>query len=768
MAKEERDKFSSLIRDYTIFDNLIEGFQIISPDWVYIYVNDAAAEQSNAKKDFILGKTVMEVYPGIEKTELFSKFEKCMNERISVSFENEFTFPEGSKTWFEAKIEPIPEGIIILSTDVTERKKAEESLKSSETQYKSLFSNMTEGFALGEPILDKNGNPVDFRFIEINDAFQKQSGLKREDIIGKPMGQVLPNLEKEWTNRYCRVALTSEEETFTQYNEDTGRYYDVYCYSPNKGQFAIVFQDVTERRKLEESLRKSEEKYRTLFNSIDEGFCIIELIFDADNKPIDYRFLEINPAFENQTGLKNAICKTIKDFVPDIEEYWIQLYGNIALTGEPQRYINYAEGLGRIYEGYAFKIGGEESRKVAIIFNDITDRKEAEEELRKSEAQFQVLVQNLDSGVALVDETGKFDLVNPAFMEIFGLSSELDILNVNSQDWGQWEVYGEDGKLLPVDEHPVRKVAITGKSVKNQLVSVRNPGDDNLKWLLISAEPILDKNNNIKMIICNYYNITEHKKAEKELKQARDHLEEQVQERTKELKNAINELKRSNEELQSFAYITSHDLQEPLRTMGSYAGLLKRRYGEELDSDADEFIDYMVSGSKRMKGMIQGLLDYSRVGTPGKEFKEFNAEEALDHAITNLNSSIEECHAEVTHEFLPNIVADESQITRVFQNLIGNALKFRKEDVKPKIHISVQEKEGEYVFSVADNGIGLEEQYSDRIFEVFKRLHAIGEYEGAGIGLAIVKRIIDSHGGRVWVESEFGVGSTFYFSIPIK
>ncbi|MGZ7210079.1 MAG: sensor histidine kinase, partial [Methanobacterium sp.] len=235
-----------------------------------------------------------------------------------------------------------------------------------------------------------------------------------------------------------------------------------------------------------------------------------------------------------------------------------------------------------------------------------------------------------------------------------------------------------------------------------------------------------------------------------------------------ERKEAINELERSNKELQSFAYITSHDLQEPLRSIASYAQLLQRRYEGKLDSDADDFIDFMVAGATRMKDQIQGLLDYSRVGTHGEEFNKFNAGDALNIALSNLKSSIDEYDADVNPDPLPDIVADESQITRVFQNLISNALKFRREGIQPKIHVSAQNKDDEYIFSVQDNGIGIEEQYNDRIFEVFKRLHAIGEYEGAGIGLAIVKRIIERHGGRLWVESEFGVGSTFYFSIPAK
>jgi len=234
------------------------------------------------------------------------------------------------------------------------------------------------------------------------------------------------------------------------------------------------------------------------------------------------------------------------------------------------------------------------------------------------------------------------------------------------------------------------------------------------------------------------------------------------------LKEIIEELERSNNELESFAYITSHDLQEPLRTIASYAQLIERRYKDKLDPDADEFIEFMVDGSRRMKQMIQGLLDYSRVGTRGHEFTEFESEDALNYALSNLGTAISKADAEITSDELPVTFADKDQMVRVFQNLIGNALKFHREGLKPKIHISARKEDGEYIFSISDNGIGLEEQYSNQIFEVFKRLHAIGEYHGTGIGLAIVKRIIDRHGGRVWVESEPCVGSTFYFTIPTE
>lgn len=237
-----------------------------------------------------------------------------------------------------------------------------------------------------------------------------------------------------------------------------------------------------------------------------------------------------------------------------------------------------------------------------------------------------------------------------------------------------------------------------------------------------------------------------------------------------ERKELEDELRRSNDELQQFAYVASHDLQEPLRTISSFTQLLDRRYKEKLDPDADEFIGYVVEAAQRMQQMILDLLEYSRIMTAGKELIRINSNEALDTALFYLKGLIEDCNVEITHDKLPKIVADQGQITKVFQNLISNSIKFSKPNESPKIRISAEknEKNREYIFSVQDNGIGMELQYAERIFTIFQRLHTLDEYQGTGIGLAIVKRIIERHGGHIWVESELGKGSTFYFTIPIN
>jgi light-regulated signal transduction histidine kinase (bacteriophytochrome) len=231
------------------------------------------------------------------------------------------------------------------------------------------------------------------------------------------------------------------------------------------------------------------------------------------------------------------------------------------------------------------------------------------------------------------------------------------------------------------------------------------------------------------------------------------------------LNKTLSDLERSNADLEQFAYVASHDLQEPLRMVSSYTQLLARRYKGRLDKDADEFIAYAVDGADNMQRLIYDLLSYSRVGTRGKPPEAVPADAALDRALDNLKIAVEESRAVVERDPLPTITADDVQLTQVFQNLIANALKFRG-DESPRVRVACEARGNEWIFSVRDNGIGIDPQYLERIFIIFQRLHKRGQYPGTGIGLAMCKKIILRHGGRIWVESEPGKGSTFYFSLP--
>jgi len=244
-------------------------------------------------------------------------------------------------------------------------------------------------------------------------------------------------------------------------------------------------------------------------------------------------------------------------------------------------------------------------------------------------------------------------------------------------------------------------------------------------------------------------------------------LEDKVAERTIAYKELISRLRNANRDLAQFAYVASHDLQEPLRMISSYLQLLSKRYSGHIDKDADEFIGYAVDGATRLQRMINDLLTFSRVGTRGRPFAKMDVGVVLGFALTNLEVAIEEAHAKVTHNNLPTVKADEVQLLQLFQNLIENAIKFRS-DKPPAIHVSAERGDGEWVFSVKDNGIGVDPQYRDRLFVIFQRLHSAAKYPGTGIGLALCKRIVERHSGRIWVESELGKGSTFRFTIPDK
>jgi light-regulated signal transduction histidine kinase (bacteriophytochrome) len=244
-----------------------------------------------------------------------------------------------------------------------------------------------------------------------------------------------------------------------------------------------------------------------------------------------------------------------------------------------------------------------------------------------------------------------------------------------------------------------------------------------------------------------YRDITERKNAEEQIRRA------------------LLDLQRSNQDLEQFAYVASHDLQEPLRMVASYTELLAQRYEGQLDDKAQSYIRYAVDGASRMQRLINDLLTYSRVNTRGQAFQPTDSHAVLGEALQNLTAAIEESRAIITNDDLPTVHADGTQLLQLLQNLVGNAIKFRGGDF-PHVHLSARKDGREWIFAVRDNGIGIDEKHADRLFVIFQRLHGRQEYPGTGIGLAVCKRIVERHGGRIWFESEPGKGSTFYFTLP--
>ena len=295
------------------------------------------------------------------------------------------------------------------------------------------------------------------------------------------------------------------------------------------------------------------------------------------------------------------------------------------------------------------------------------------------------------------------------------------------------------GRELGPEELPMQVAARTGQPQLDFELQIGRPGD--LTYTLLGgAVPLFDPAGRPWGVVAAFHDITERKQLE-------------------------DELRRSNAELEQFAYVASHDLQEPLRAVAGMVQLLGQRYQGKLDERADEYIGHAVEASQRMQNLINDLLDYSRVGRFGKPIEPTAVESSLKTALANLQVSVQENQAQITHDPLPTILADPGQLTQVLQNLIGNALKFRGNS-PPRIHIGAEKVERAWRIAVSDNGIGIEPQYFERIFLVFQRLHTRREYAGTGIGLSLCMKIIERHGGQIWVESQPGQGSTFYFTIP--
>jgi PAS domain S-box-containing protein len=371
-------------------------------------------------------------------------------------------------------------------------------------------------------------------------------------------------------------------------------------------------------------------------------------------------------------------------------------------------------------------------------------RRRAEAAMRESEERFRSLTELSSDWYWEQDEELRFTTMSKNEADSLALPAEIFL---GKRRW-ELDLFGVSAAQL--EEH---KAVHEARRPFHDFEYGHRDEAGKIRYLSISGQPIFDEEGRFKGYRGVGKDITRRKLDEAALRHAHDELEAQAR-----------ELSRSNEELQQFAYVASHDLQEPLRMISSYTQLLERRYGDKLDANAREFMDFIVDGAARMKQLIEDLLAYSRVGTRGRDFQPTSSEDALAKALANLRAAQEASAAVVTHDKLPEVLADGAQLTQVFQNLIGNAMKFRGGEA-PRIHVSAQTRDEVWVFEVRDNGIGLDPQYADRIFMMFQRLHNKAEYPGTGIGLAICKKIVERHGGRIWVESTPGRGSTFGFTL---
>ncbi len=503
-------------------------------------------------------------------------------------------------------------------------------------------------------------------------------------------------------------------------------------------------QEIRQRKLFEEALRASENRTRLIVDHAYDAFVAMDH---------DGRVLEWNAEAEKVFGWtrQEAAGRQLSELI--MPERFREIH-----EAGLKRYLETGSGpvLNRRLEVSALRRSGHEfpaeitvtpidvgeMTLFASFVRDITERQKAEQALKDSEALYHSLVESLPLHVFRKDLQGRFTFANESFCHTLHRPLR-EIVGRTDTDFYPPELakkYQEDDQ----------KVLHEGETLED--IEEHETAGGRSLFVHVIKTPIVDANGQRVGLQGIFWDVTDRIQSEKALKAT------------------AAELSRSNTELQQFAYVASHDLQEPLRMVASYTQLLQRRYQDKLDADANEFIRYAVDGARRMQTLINDLLAYSRVGTRGKPFKKTDCEAVLQAALSNLQIAIRESGAEVTHDPLPTVMGDVTQLIQLFQNLVGNAIKFHGQD-PPRVHIGVErivEPTGEdcWKFSVRDNGIGIEPQFFDRIFAIFQRLHSRDEYPGTGIGLAVCKKIIERHGGRIWVESTQGQGTTFFFTIP--
>jgi len=616
--------------------------------------------------------------------------------------------------------------------DISERKRAEQEIREREERYHTLFNSMDEGYCIIEMMFDESDRPVDWRYLEVNRSFEQQNGM--HEVTGKRVRELVPDLEERWFDLYGRVALTGEPvRHINEVKALNGSWFDLYAFrigGSDSRKVAVLFTNITERKQTESALRESEERYRTLFNSIDEAFCVIEMIFDDHDQPVDYRFLVVNPTFERQTGLHGATGKRMRALVPTLEAHWFEIYGKVARTGESVRFVNVAKDMGnRCFDVYACRVGGAGSHKVAIAFNDITERKQMEETLRAEDDRVRFVMDSMPQKIITARADGFVDYFNPQWAEFTGLSLE----QINNEGWKHF-VHPDD---LP------ETMRLWANSISSSEVSLREHrfrrADGEYRWHLSRTVPMRDAAGRVAMWIGSSTDVHEVKEADR----------------------------RKDE----FLAMLAHELRNPLAPIRNMLEVMKRADGDrDLTQPA---LATMERQLRQMTRLIDDLLDANRISQGKISLRREKVEVAsVIRQVVEANGPdylVARQELAVTLPPQPVFVhADPVRLAQVFGNLLHNASKFSGPG--DLISLVIEQQGNEAVISVKDFGIGIPSGLLPNIFEMFRQGDQTLERTrgGLGIGLTLARRLVEMHGGSVQASSA-GVdrGSEFVVRLPV-
>jgi PAS domain S-box-containing protein len=704
----------------------------------------------------IIGKSIQEFFTDIAIQKNIEQVIQNLNSKYRQPIEFEITHTDKTiKTllWTSSQLFD-EDGKTLLSSigqivDITERKNNELALIESEKLYRTLFENMLNGFAHCRLVIE-NGKPVDYIYVTVNKAFETQTGLL--NVIGKKVSEAIPGIHEKdpkVLETFSRVVFTGQPDKSELYVSALKSWFLVSSYKTTPNHFVIIFDSINERKKAEIKLIESEARLKLSLETNQTGVWELNL---EDNNII--RTTTHDKIFGYETLLPKFTLETFTEHLLPADRNWVSKMVKEAIEAKREfkleSRIRRADGAIRwIFARGTPKLNSEGKVESLLgIIQDITERKLNDEALAKTENNLRSLFENTQTGYLLMDTNFTIVEFNNLMEKYFTIA---------------------DNKILKKNENILNSlITERQESFSKSLKEVMNGAklnsetsfllpDGNPLWLDSRLYPVTNQEGIVMGACMSYEDVTSRKLDEQKIQELNKTLDKKVLDRTAQYESL-------NKELEAFTFSVSHDLRAPLRAVNSYAQILEEEQKDKLNEDGQLMLKNIKNNGQKMGRLIDDLLAFSRLGRQEIKMVQVNMNELATTAIEELNQ-ISPNHAAIQLSPLPEVEGDYTLLYQVMMNLIGNAIKYSSKKEKPVIEIYAEQKEGKTIFTIKDNGAGFDMRFADKLFGVFQRLHSEQEFEGNGVGLAIVQRIINKHGGKIWGEGKENEGASFYFTL---
>ena len=762
-----------------VLEQVSDEHLTMDADFRILSVNAAAERALGRPREALIGRTHWEAFPASVGTPLERQYRCVLADRVEAHFTYHYT-GEDYDRHLEIDAYPTDEGgIALFWRDVSEQVRAERRVREAAERLRAIYDGTYEYIGL----LDLNGKVLD-----ANRASLEFAGSSRDDVIGRPFWQTpwfasTPGAPEIVRRSLLRAAAGEfvRYEAHLRRPSGEGRTFDISLHPvrDERGNVVLIVpegRDITERQRTEAALRSSEERYRALFESLDQGFCVIEIILDGEGQPVDYRFIEANPAFVKQTGLTNAVGRLARDAVPDLESHWTETYGRVALTGESVRFENRSVPMGRWFDVFAFPLGALERRRVALLFTDITASKVSATERERLLGAIQVERARLMEVfrrapsfiVAFRGKEMSYEFVNEAYYQLVG---HRDIIGKPLYE-ALPEMRGQGFKEL------LDRVFETGEPWVGRETPVslqRTPGSAlETRYLDMVFQALAESDGTRSGVVAHGSDVTEQVLARREVERLLAESERartEAEEARAESEIARAEAEAANRAKGEFLAVMSHELRTPLNAIGGYAELMEMGIRGPVTSLQQEDLRRIQTSQRHLLGLINEVLNYAKLetGTVHYDLCDVRVREALGSAESlvapqarakGLSLVVEDC--------APSIIvrADAEKLRQILVNLLSNAVKFT--DAGGRIAISTVAEEQRVLVRVSDTGIGILPDKLDSIFDPFVQVRSdlTRPHEGTGLGLAISRDLARGMDGDLTVDSRPGAGSTFTLVLP--